>query len=181
MDAVARTGTGAACLARPDRTAQALPEAGPRKRSRIVRGQRHVDPAVRVLAAPGGRLRHAAVAQAVVLGELGRRRRGAARGEVGRTGAGDVAAVRTLGRELIGQGVRVNAVSPGPVETPIYGKLGLPDAQLQGIAEQLQGQIPLQRFGRPEEIAEAALFLLSDASSFVVGQELVADGGWTAL
>lgn len=89
--------------------------------------------------------------------------------------------VRTLGRELIGQGVRVNAVSPGPVETPIYGKLGLPDAQLQGIAEQLQGQIPLQRFGRPEEIAEAALFLLSDASSFVVGQELVADGGWTAL
>jgi len=89
--------------------------------------------------------------------------------------------VRTLGGELSEKGIRVNAVSPGPVETPIYGKLGVPEAQLSAFAAQLEDKIPLKRFGRPEEIARAALFLASDESSFVQGQELVADGGWTAI
>jgi len=89
--------------------------------------------------------------------------------------------VRTFGAELIGQGIRVNAVSPGPVETPIYGKLGMSDEALGDLAGQLKQKIPMGRFGQSEEIARAALFLASSESSFVHGEELVADGGWTEL
>ena len=109
--------------------------------------------------------------------------------QIGMAGTGAYAAskaaarsmVRTLASELVGRGIRVNAVSPGPVETPIYGKLGLPQDAVQGIAGQLIEQIPMKRFGKPEEIAKAVLFLASDDASFVTGQELVADGGWTAI
>lgn len=91
------------------------------------------------------------------------------------------AAVRSLARsfsaELQPRGVRVNAVSPGPVDTPIYGKLGLSDEHLAAIS----GQVPLGRFARPEEIARAIVFLASDDSSYMLGAELVVDGGWTQL
>lgn len=89
--------------------------------------------------------------------------------------------VRVLGGELIGRGIRVNAVSPGPVQTPIYGKLGVPEEQLQEFASQLQQKIPMQRFGNPDEIAKAVLFLASEDSSFVLGEELIVDGGWTEI
>jgi len=89
--------------------------------------------------------------------------------------------VQVLAGELAERGVRVNAVSPGPVETPIYGKLGLPAAHLEGLATTLKGKIPLGRFGQADEIASAVLFLASDAASFVTGTELVADGGWTEV
>jgi NAD(P)-dependent dehydrogenase (short-subunit alcohol dehydrogenase family) len=88
---------------------------------------------------------------------------------------------RTLAAELIGQGIRVNAVSPGPISTPIYGKLGIPQQQLQEFAQQIQQQIPMHRFGEPDEIAKAVVFLASDDSSFVLGEEIVVDGGWTQL
>lgn len=88
---------------------------------------------------------------------------------------------RTLAAELAERKIRVNAVSPGPVSTPIYGKLGVPQEQLNQFAGQLQQQIPMHRFGEPEEIAKAVLFLASDDSSFVLGEELVVDGGWTEL
>ncbi|MDJ0733928.1 MAG: SDR family oxidoreductase [Nostocaceae cyanobacterium] len=88
---------------------------------------------------------------------------------------------RTFGAELIGRGIRVNAVSPGPIQTPIYGKLGVPQDQLQDFARQLQEEIPMQRFGNPEEIANAVLFLASNQSSFILGEELVVDGGWTEI
>jgi NAD(P)-dependent dehydrogenase (short-subunit alcohol dehydrogenase family) len=89
--------------------------------------------------------------------------------------------VRTAASELAEVGVRVNAVSPGPVETPIYGKLGLPAEALQGMAQGLIAQIPLRRFGTPDEIARAALFLASDDSSFMTGEEIVVDGGMTRV
>jgi len=84
---------------------------------------------------------------------------------------------RTLSGELIGRGIRINAVSPGPVQTPLYGKLGLADADLQKMASGILGQIPLGRFGEPAEIAKAVVFLASDESAFTVGSELVIDGG----
>jgi NAD(P)-dependent dehydrogenase (short-subunit alcohol dehydrogenase family) len=92
-----------------------------------------------------------------------------------------ISMARTLSGELIGRGVRVNAVSPGPVNTPIYGKLGLPAEQVNAMAGQIQSQIPLGRFGNPIEIAKAIVFFASDESTFTVGSELVIDGGMSNL
>jgi len=91
------------------------------------------------------------------------------------------AAVRSFGRslaaELAPRGIRVNTISPGPIETPIFGKLGLPREAMDGFADTIVKRTPLARFGRPEEIANAVLFLASDESSYVVGAEFVVDGG----
>lgn len=87
---------------------------------------------------------------------------------------------RSLGAELLDRGIRVNAVSPGPIETPILGKLGLGE-QLDGFKQQMTGMNPMKRFGRPDEVARAALFFASDDSSFVTGSELAVDGGVTYL
>jgi NAD(P)-dependent dehydrogenase (short-subunit alcohol dehydrogenase family) len=84
---------------------------------------------------------------------------------------------RNLSAELISRGIRVNAVSPGPIATPLYNKLGLSEADLQATAEALQRQIPARRFGNPNEIASAVLFLASDESAFTVGSEIIIDGG----
>lgn len=88
---------------------------------------------------------------------------------------------RVLAAELIERGIRVNAVSPGPVKTTILNKLGIPQEQVDQVAAKLQQSIPIKRFGEPEEIAKAVLFLASDEASFVLGEELVVDGGWTRL
>ncbi len=85
--------------------------------------------------------------------------------------------VRTLSGELISRGIRVNAVSPGPISTPLYSKLGLSEADLKTVAASLQSQIPAGRFGKPSEIAHAIVFLASDESAFTVGSELLIDGG----
>lgn len=88
---------------------------------------------------------------------------------------------RTLSAELIANGIRVNVVSPGPVSTPIYARLGLPEADLGEMAAGIQSQIPLGRFGEPNEIAASVLHLASDESSFIVGSELIVDGGMSTL
>lgn len=87
--------------------------------------------------------------------------------------------VRSLGAELAPRGIRVNAVSPGPIATAFHTKLGLTDAQLTETATAIQAQVPLQRFGEAVEIARTALFLASDDSSFTTGAEIVVDGGLT--
>lgn len=91
------------------------------------------------------------------------------------------ALVRVLAAELIERGIRVNAVSPGPVKTSIISKTGISQEQLEQVTIKLQQSVPLKRFGQPEEIAKAVLFLASDEASFVLGEELVVDGGWTEL
>ena len=91
----------------------------------------------------------------------------------GATKAALLSLARTLSGELIARGIRVNAVSPGPVATPLYGKLGLSDADLKGLS----ASVPAARFGKPGEIADAVVYLASDESAFVVGSEIQIDGG----
>ena len=97
------------------------------------------------------------------------------------TKAGLISLARTLSGELIQRGIRVNAISPGPISTPIYGKLGLSEADLKATTATIQNQIPAGRFGNPSEIAKAVVFLASDESAFTVGSELVIDGGMSNL
>jgi NAD(P)-dependent dehydrogenase (short-subunit alcohol dehydrogenase family) len=88
---------------------------------------------------------------------------------------------RTLSSELLPRKIRVNAISPGPVKTSILNKTGLSADQLEQVRHGLQSQVPLGRFGDPEEIAKVATFFASDDSSFVLGAELIADGGMATL
>ena len=88
-----------------------------------------------------------------------------------------VSLAKTLSAELLPRGVRVNVVSPGPVTTPLHEKLGLADE----AAAQLLGQIPLGRFGKSSEVAATVLHLASPESAFIVGTEIVIDGGMSQL
>jgi NAD(P)-dependent dehydrogenase (short-subunit alcohol dehydrogenase family) len=92
-----------------------------------------------------------------------------------------VSLAKTLSAELLPRGVRVNVVSPGPVSTPLYGKLGLDAATLETLSAQIQNQIPLGRFGTPAEIAATVLHLCAPESAFIVGTEIIADGGMSQL
>jgi NAD(P)-dependent dehydrogenase (short-subunit alcohol dehydrogenase family) len=92
-----------------------------------------------------------------------------------------ISLARTLSGELLAQGIRVNVVSPGPVATPLYDKLGLDPLTLQETAAQIQGQVPLGRFATPAEIAATVLHLSAAESAFIVGTEIVVDGGMSRL
>jgi len=85
--------------------------------------------------------------------------------------------VRVAAAELAPRGIRVNAVSPGAIETPLWSKLGLPPEALKSAGEALTAQIPLRRWGRPEEVARAVLFLASAEAAYITGTELAVDGG----
>ncbi|CAN5310834.1 SDR family oxidoreductase [soil metagenome] len=87
---------------------------------------------------------------------------------------------RTLAAELAPRNIRVNVISPGPVETPIFGKSGLPQAAIDGFKADVKGRVPLGRMGRPEEIATAVLYLAADAT-FVTGEEIIAGGGLVVI
>lgn len=89
--------------------------------------------------------------------------------------------IRTLSGELIGRGIRLNAVSPGPIATPLYGKLGFSEQDLKNVADSIKGLVPAGRFGEPSEIAKAVVFLASDEASYTVGSELMIDGGMGTL
>ncbi|KAA1241549.1 SDR family oxidoreductase [Aquimarina sp. RZ0] len=84
---------------------------------------------------------------------------------------------RTAATELAPRKIRVNAVNPGPIATPIFSKTGMSEEQLKGMEEAMQNRIPLKRYGRPEEIAELVTFLASDKASFITGSEYNMDGG----
>jgi NAD(P)-dependent dehydrogenase (short-subunit alcohol dehydrogenase family) len=84
---------------------------------------------------------------------------------------------KTLAIELAPRNIRVNVISPGPIYTPIYGKMGMAEEVLQEFAAGVQAKVPLKRFGKAEDIARAALFLGSDESMFMTGSEITVDGG----
>ena len=90
------------------------------------------------------------------------------------------AAVRSLGRsfaaELAPRNIRVNVVSPGPIETPIFGKTGMNQQQIDGFLADIKTSIPLQRVGKPEEVAATVLFLATDAT-FITVDEIIVGGG----
>lgn len=92
-----------------------------------------------------------------------------------------ISLAKTLSAELLPRAVRVNVVSPGPIHTPLYGKLGMDADALAATAAQIQAQVPLGRFGQPEEVAATVLHLASPESAFIVGTEIVIDGGMSQL
>lgn len=88
---------------------------------------------------------------------------------------------RTLTAELLHKKIRVNAIAPGPIKTPIYGKLAMPQEAIDGIELDFASSNPMKRLGSSAEIAKPALFLASDDSSYISGIELAVDGGVTQL
>ncbi len=84
---------------------------------------------------------------------------------------------RTLAAELSPHGIRVNVVSPGLIDTPLVGKLGLNQDEIDAFGANVVQQTPLGRLGKPEEIAATVAFLASEDASYFTGADLVADGG----
>lgn len=89
--------------------------------------------------------------------------------------------VRSLSLALIERGIRLNAISPGPIDTPIFDRFGLPQDVILARKREMQQKSPIKRFGTPEEVAKLALFLATDDSSYMVGEEVVLDGGMSLL
>jgi len=84
---------------------------------------------------------------------------------------------RTAAAELVGRGIRVNAVAPGPIETPIFGRTGLPQAAIDEFTKNIGTRVPMKRIGTSDEVAGAVAFLASSDSSYITGEELHVDGG----
>lgn len=96
------------------------------------------------------------------------------------------AAIRSLARSLSAdllplKNVRVNVLSPGPIETPIFEKFGMSEQETKEMGEQFAEMVPMKRFGSADEMAKAATFLASSDSSYMAGAEVVADGGISQL
>lgn len=83
---------------------------------------------------------------------------------------------RTWTADLKNRKIRVNAISPGPIDTPGLSSLGADEAQAEQIESYLASTVPLGRLGTPDEVGKALVFLASDDSSFVMGTELFVDG-----
>ncbi|MEM9075256.1 MAG: SDR family oxidoreductase, partial [Myxococcota bacterium] len=88
---------------------------------------------------------------------------------------------RVLAAEWAPRGIRVNCVAPGPIDTPIFGKVGLPEDMVGEARAGFAGQVPLGRLGTSEEVARVVAFLLSEQASFVNGTEIDVDGGLVAM
>ncbi|HEY6184883.1 MAG TPA: glucose 1-dehydrogenase [Terriglobales bacterium] len=99
----------------------------------------------------------------------------------GATKAAVVNMAKTLSADLLDKSIRVNAISPGPVTSALLNRDGIPQEKLQETKDWIQSQVPIKRFGTPEEIAAAVLYLTSPEAAFVVGAELMVDGGMATM
>ena len=88
---------------------------------------------------------------------------------------------RTWAAELKHRKIRVNAISPGPIDTPAFNGLAQTEEEVERIKANLVANVPLGRMGSPDEIAKAVSFVASDDSSFITGIELFVDGGMTQI
>jgi NAD(P)-dependent dehydrogenase (short-subunit alcohol dehydrogenase family) len=84
---------------------------------------------------------------------------------------------RTASAELVGRGIRVNAVAPGPIVTPIFQRTGLSKEAFDGVVKEIVAAVPMKRFGQPEEVAGVVAFLASKDASYITGVEINVDGG----
>ena len=91
-----------------------------------------------------------------------------------------ISLAKTLSVELVGRGIRVNSISPGPIESTFLSR-ELPTGELQQTKDWIVSQIPMKHFGQPEDIAAAVLYLTSPESAFVIGADLIIDGGMRTL
>ncbi|MBI4005434.1 MAG: SDR family oxidoreductase [Gammaproteobacteria bacterium] len=87
---------------------------------------------------------------------------------------------KVLAKELAPYGIRVNAVSPGPIETPIFDKMGMTKEEIDHMANAISQTVPLKRFGSAEEVAGVVSYLASDKASYVTGSQYYVDGGYGA-
>jgi NAD(P)-dependent dehydrogenase (short-subunit alcohol dehydrogenase family) len=96
------------------------------------------------------------------------------------TKAAILSLAKSLNADLFASnGIRFNSVSPGPTETPLFDKLGVPADQREQVMHDIRRSIPAGRFGNPVEIAKAVVYLASDESGFAIGHDFVIDGGQT--
>jgi NAD(P)-dependent dehydrogenase (short-subunit alcohol dehydrogenase family) len=99
----------------------------------------------------------------------------------GATKAAVINMAKTLSADLLAKGIRVNAISPGPITSALLARDGISQEKLQETKDWIQSQVPIKRFGTPEEIAAAVLYLTAPESAFVLGAELIIDGGMATL
>ena len=96
--------------------------------------------------------------------------------------AGLYMAMKVFAKELVGEGIRINVVSPGPIDTPLlHRNPGMSDEQVAQLKEMMIQNIPMHRMGESEDVAKAVLFLASDDASFITGANLFVDGGLIEL
>ena len=93
------------------------------------------------------------------------------------TKAGLRALARNFGAEFVGRGIRVNCFSPGPIDTPLITRGGLSDDAIESMREMIRNNVPMKRWGTPQEAAKAVLFLASNDASFITGIDMFVDGG----
>src|SRR4030095_5162760 len=99
----------------------------------------------------------------------------------GATKAAVINMAKTFSRDLLEKGIRVNAISPGPITSALLGREGMSQEKVQEIKDWIQSQVPIKRLGTPEEIAAGVLYLTAPESAFVLGAELIIDGGMATL
>ena len=99
----------------------------------------------------------------------------------GATKAAVINMAKTLSADLLEKGIRVNAISPGPITSALLARDGITQEKLRETNDWIQSQVPIKRFGTPEEIASAVLYLTAPESSFILGAELIIDGGMATL